>query len=253
MISHEKPTFDFTFDLDSELQQLENHRHLPDRQIPAPTPQNLLIATWNLTNFGLQERQDQHIELMADIIRPFDIIAVQEVADDIKHLSLLKNKLGDDWEVFYTDIAGNQERLGYFYKTKRAEPTGLAAELAMRGYERARIIVEGIDPEEEPFTGFNRNPYILGFKANGFEFSVVNVHLYWSNMALRRLETRALAKWAKSRINKTGPPNNDIILIGDFNMPHARPGDDIFDQLAEFGLSLPKHTSDLIGTIVVRI
>ena len=38
------------------------------------------------------------------------------------------------------------------------------------------------------------------------------------------------------------------ILIGDFNMPHARPGDDIFDQLAEFGLSLPKHTTDLIGT-----
>ena len=203
MISHEKPTFDFTFDLDSELQQLENHRQLPDRQIPVATSQNLIIATWNLTNFGLQERQDRHLDLMADIIRPFDIVAFQEVADDIAHLITLKSKLGNEWDVIYTDIAGNQERLGFFYKTNRIEPTGLAAELAMRGYERARITIEGIDPEDDPFTGFNRNPYIFGFKTDGFDFSLVNVHLYWSNMAYRRLETKALAKWAKSRIDKT--------------------------------------------------
>ena len=42
-------------------------------------------------------------------------------------------------------------------------PTGLAAELAMRGYERERIIVE--DVETEPFEGFNRNPFMFGFAA----------------------------------------------------------------------------------------
>ena len=248
MRAHEKPSFSFQFDVQTELQRLAAHRQLPDRKIPAPTAQNLLIATWNLTNLGLQERDTPHLQLMADIMRPFDIVAFQEVADHIGQLNQLLGFLGNGWDVIYTDIAGNDERLGYVYKTNRVQPTGLAAELAMRGYERATIVIEGIDPEEDPFTGFNRNPYILGFQAGNFSFSVVNVHLYWSNMSWRRLETKALAKWAKSRITKLGPPNNDIVLIGDFNMPHVRPGDLIYDELVGFGLTLPKHSTNLVGT-----
>jgi endonuclease/exonuclease/phosphatase family metal-dependent hydrolase len=248
MRPHGKPTFAYSFDLDKELENLAAHRKLSDRLIPDRSENNIIIATWNLTNYGEQDRKQQHIALMADIIKPFDILAFQEVADDLGHFSTLLSLLGDDWDAFYSDIAGNNERLGYLYRKDRVTPTGLAAELAMRGYERARIIIEGIDPEEDPFPGFNRNPYIAGFKAGDFEFSLVNVHLYWSNMALRRLETKALAKWAESRIQKLGPPNNDIILIGDFNMPHVAPGDHIYDELTDYGLTLPKHTTDLVGT-----
>jgi hypothetical protein len=89
---------------------------------------------------------------------------------------------------------------------------------------------------------------MIGFKSDDFEFSLVNVHLYWSNMNWRRLEAKALGKWAKSRINKVGPPNNDIILIGDFNMPHVQQGDLIYDELQAFGLRFPQHTTNLVGT-----
>jgi endonuclease/exonuclease/phosphatase family metal-dependent hydrolase len=248
MRAHEKPTFDYDFNLQEEFENLNNHRKLEDRKIPNQTPGNVLIATWNLTNFGLQERKTKHLELMANIIEPFDVIAFQEVADDLVHFLKIVSILGKDWDYLHSDIAGNKERLGFIFKTTRVQPTGLAAELAMRGYERAKIEIEGIDPEEDPFTGFNRNPYMASFKADEFNFSLVNVHLYWSNMAWRRLETKALAKWAKSRIDKSGPPNNDIILIGDFNMPRVRPGDSIFDQLTDYGLTLPKHSTELIGT-----
>lgn len=248
MRAHEKPGFTYNFNLQNEIQSLEAHRGSEDRKIPDRSSDNVIIASWNLTNFGLQEREQSHIELMANIIAPFDVVAFQEVADDVRHFDTLISALGDGWDFMYTDIAGNKERLGYFFRTDRANPTGLAAELAMRGYERARIIIDGIDPEEEPFTGFNRNPYMAGFRSGDFEFTLVNVHLYWSNMALRRLETNALAKWAKSRVGKSGPPRDDIILIGDFNMPHVRPGDDIYDEMIEFGMTLPKHTTDLVGT-----
>lgn len=248
MRAHEKPDFVLDFDVETEKQRIEDHLLLDDRRIPPATENNLLIATWNLTNFGLQEREDDHLELMAHIMAPFDLVAFQEVADDINHLDKLMGYLEDSWNVVFTDIAGNQERLGYIYKVDRVQPMSLVAELAMRGYERARIEIEGIDPQAEPFTGFNRNPYMAGFRAGDFTFTLVNVHLYWSNVALRRLETKALAKWAESRLNKSGPPNDDIILIGDFNMPHARPGDVIFDELANYGITLPKHTTHLVGT-----
>ncbi len=108
-----------------------------------------------------QQRETPHLELMADIVQPFDIVAFQEVADNIGQLSELLSILGSGWDVIYTDVAENQERLGYVFKTNRVQPTGLAAELAMRGYEQARIVIEGIDPKEDPFTGFNRNPYMV--------------------------------------------------------------------------------------------
>lgn len=248
MRAHKKPCFPYQFNVDDELNRVEVHRNLPNRRIPARNSENVLIASWNLTNFGLQERERQHLEIMAYIVQPFDVIAFQEVADDITHLNTLVSILGDGWHYIYSDIAGNQERLGFIYRTDRLHPIGLAAELAMRGYQRARIEIEGIDPEEEPFSGFNRNPYMIGFRADDFEFSLVNIHLYWSNMNWRRLEAKALGKWAKSRIDKAGPPNNDIILIGDFNMPHVQQGDPIYDELKEFGLRFPKHTTNLVGT-----
>lgn len=250
MQPHKQPTFSFNFNVQTELARLAAHRQLPDRRIPAPTNQNVLIATWNLTNFGAQKRQAEHFRLMADILRPFDVVAVQEIADPINHLETLMTELGAGWDCLYSDPAGNDERLACIYQTARVTPTGLAAELAMRGYEEAKVTIEGIDPGTDPFTGFNRNPYIVGFRAGQFEFSIVNVHLYWSNMRLRRLETKALALWAKSRSKskKAGPPQKDIILIGDFNLPRLAPDDPIYKELAAAGAHLPKHTTDLTGT-----
>ena len=246
MRSHEKPSFSYSFKLSKERAHLASHLQLPDRAIPPRSKSNLLVATWNLTNFGLQKREKDHLHLMAEILRPFDVVAIQEVADDLSQLADLVGFLGSGWDFYYTDIAGNDERLGFIYDQSRVMPTGLAGELAMRGYERERIIVE--DVETEPFEGFNRNPFMFGFAAGAFTFYLVNVHLYWSNFGIRQLEAEALGKWASGRVKKNYPPNDDIILIGDFNMPHMKPTDAIYRRLAKYGLELPAHTSDIIGT-----
>ncbi len=248
MRPHANPNLDYQVNLDQEIRAIHDHAQLDDRKIPDRSDDNVIIATWNLTNFGEQDREDSHIAIMAEVMRSFDIIAVQEIAEELDHWDQLLDRLGPDWEAVYTDVAGNRERLGYIYRRDRIQPTGLVAEVAMRGYERARIVIADLEPEEDTFPGFNRNPYIAGFWAESFTFYLVNVHLYWSNMVLRELETKALAKWAKSRLDKAGPPKNDIILIGDFNMPEDRPGDTIYDQLTEYGLRIPKHSTNLVGT-----
>ena len=251
MRSHPKPDFPHEFKVKKEIDRIEAHQI--KRGIPKPTDKNVIIATWNITNFGLHEREDNHIKLMAKIIEPFDIVAVQEVADNLDHMNKLLEYLGKDWDTKFTDIGGNSERLGYLFKKSRVSITELVAELAMRGYERKRISItvgdESGTEHEEPFQGFNRNPYMIGFKKDKFEFTLVNIHLYWSNFIWRRLEATALAKWAKNRVEKSHPPNNDIILIGDFNMYRVEEGDKIFDDVVKNGgLQFPKYETELVGT-----
>jgi endonuclease/exonuclease/phosphatase family metal-dependent hydrolase len=238
-----KPDFEHAVDISGELDRLRQHQ--AHRQIPAATSSNLIVATWNLTNFGMQEREDEHLRIMAEILRPFDVIAVQELADDLDHLEALLSILGDTWDAIYSDVGGNQERLGYLFNNDRIIPTRLAAELAMRAYERQRIVIEDITEE---FEGFNRNPYLRSFSAGEFDFTLVNVHLYWTSFALRRLEAKALSRWAKSRVPKPYPPNDDIVLLGDFNMPKVEEGDEIHDILVENGLVIPKFNTELIGS-----
>ena len=106
MRAHEKPTFSFSFNVDAEIERFRQHMQQEDRRIPARKSNNLLIATWNLTNFGLQKRQRKHLQLMASIIEPFDVVAVQELADDLDHFDGLVAELGSDWDYYYTGQPG---------------------------------------------------------------------------------------------------------------------------------------------------
>ncbi len=243
MHPHEKPSFKYAVKVSKEVGHLTSHRKT--RKVPARKANNVIIATWNLTNFGVQEREDKHLDLMAEIIRPFDVIAVQELAEDVSHFETLVSRLGTDWRALYTDAAGNNERLGYLYDSSRVQPQRLAAELAMTRTQRQTINFAG---SSNVFEEFNRTPFIVEFRSGNFTFDLVNVHLYWSTVQTRIIETKALAKWAKGRVKKEFPPNNDIILIGDFNMPVVKEGDPIYDELVSCGLKVAKHRTMLVGS-----
>jgi endonuclease/exonuclease/phosphatase family metal-dependent hydrolase len=245
MHAHEKPKFAYMVRLDYECDQIRKWKKKDDRVIPSKSNVNIIIASWNLTNFGVQKRKDVHIAIMAEIIRSFDVIAVQEVADNLEDMDKLIETLGKKWDVRYSDPGGNQERLAYIMDRDRVESTGLNAELDMRSYEKQKIVIDDI---VEEFEGFNRSPYMIGLKAGDFEFNLVNVHLFWTSFGLRQLETKALSKWAKKRKNKEFPPNDDIILIGDFNLPYIDEEDEIYKILKKNGLYLPKHQTNLVGT-----
>ena len=58
--------------------------------VPDKKDDRLLLATWNIANFEVQDREAAHLDLIAEIVGWFDLIAVQEIRDDVTGLRGLK-------------------------------------------------------------------------------------------------------------------------------------------------------------------
>ena len=84
MVSFKKPPFSFPFTLSTEKQHLLAHK--ATRNIPAKNDTQLLLCTWNIANLGLHDRMEDQYQLIAEILSWFDIIAVQEVLDNLDGL-----------------------------------------------------------------------------------------------------------------------------------------------------------------------
>ncbi len=242
MIGFKKPTFTIPYKVGTEINALDAHKAL--RKVPAKSNTKLLVATWNLANFGLQKRQADHFELIAHVLRYFDIIALQEIADDVRDLEKVMKILGNEYDCIYSDIGGNQERGAYIFDSSKVSRKGLIAELVIKtNRERHIEVTVGEVVEEKTFLDYNRNPYMANFKVKGFDFTLVNVHLFWSSEFLRTEEVTALGKWAKNRskLAEYQPPSKDIILLGDFNMPSFETDDPIYKPIKSYGFKAPLH------------
>lgn len=241
---------DFDYDLDDEVQAIR--RHQLHRGIPERTASNLLLASWNMCNLG-DENQTRHtsdLVLMAEILRPFDLIAIQEIKDNFRPFRDIVHLLGPEYDYLITDRAGNDERLGFIYDTRRVVRLQLAAELVILKGERHAVTVEyaGEDTKAR-FTGFNRNPYVAAFRSGQFSFTLANVHILFGSGKsgyLRRIaEVYNLALWAHTRVTTRAELtfDHDIILIGDFNIPKANTSDRVGRQLLEYGMHLTHYGS----------
>ena len=76
-----KPTFNYNYVLNVQLQRLRQHKTA--RQIPGKTPGTRLILTWNIANLAQQERTDNDWSIIADAMSWFDVIAVQERKENL--------------------------------------------------------------------------------------------------------------------------------------------------------------------------
>ncbi|HEV2070598.1 MAG TPA: hypothetical protein VGR26_12460 [Acidimicrobiales bacterium] len=111
-----EPSFDYTYDPAVEIAALRDWRkNKPGRQIPARRPDRLLVATWNVANLGLQERTDADHALIAEILRWFDVVAVQETNDNLTGLREVLSKLPKKYRTVFSDAAGNNERMAFVY------------------------------------------------------------------------------------------------------------------------------------------
>lgn len=119
---------------------------------------------------------------------------------------------------------------------RRAEDYQLIAEMLTRFDLIAVARYIKLPEITQQFDGFDRTPYLASFQPGSFQFLLVNV---------RRLETFAVARWADNRRRSANCYCKDIIVLGDFNLPKAAPGDPIYDALTQRGLHLPQHTSEV--------
>jgi len=243
MVPHPQENPKFTYSLATERQALLSTKTL--RGVPHKAPNKLLAATWNLTNFGIQKRSNDDLALMAEVISWFDLVAIQEVADDLAHLRKLMSNLPSTYEVIISDIGGNDERTGFLYDSAKVERLELAAEVAVSPSDQRYIRMRRVSGA---FKGFDRNPYIVAFRAGALEFTAVSAHLFFGSNTYfdedrRALEAYALARWADQRHKAPGAYSQSILVTGDLNLPKRKESNNVYRALKAKGLIFPEHST----------
>jgi len=205
-----KPTFQYSCNLATEITHLKQHKQT--RAIPARAPNRLLIATWNIANFGVQERTGDDRKLIAEIASWFDIFAVQETHENYGDLADVHHNLGGSWRFVMSDRAGNDERLAFLYDGAKVKLLEEIGEVAFPPKDNAKVTLAGIT---QAFAGFDRNPYFATFQTGNFTVLVATVHLFFGSdkkpedIDRRALETFAVAKWAdREASSSTGYTRN---------------------------------------------
>ncbi len=245
-----KPKFPYAYTPATEIQKLRAHKTA--RGVPAKGANTLLVATWNIANFGGHERRAQDKQLIAEVMSWFDIVAIQETKDNFGDLADVTHALGAKHRLLMSDPAGNDERMAFVYDTTKLTLLEEIGEVAVPPKDLAKIKLPGVKLK---FDGFDRNPYVGTWQAGKLSFLLANCHLFYGaedepSVQRRALETFAVARWANLREKSKSAYTRHILALGDFNMPKAEPGDAIFDALTGSGMELPGHSTKIASSVV---
>lgn len=241
MPPHPKPRGAYDYSLADEIDVLRAHRR--KREVPIHPRSQVVIATWNLANLGCQDRRDKDYALIAEIISWFDLVALQEIRDNLDGLRAILRHLPKSWTAVFTDRSGNDERLTFLYRTDRVAHRELIGEIDLLPEERKRVRLPGVDAK---FEDFSRSPALCSFESGSFRFSLGNVHVYYGSASgkkldRRRLEVLALGIYANGRQRRTPRYDEHLMIIGDFNTPKEDASDPVFAALLRGGLVPPQE------------
>ncbi len=181
----------------------------------------MIIASWNVENLGAST----DIEERAEIIRQFDIVALQEI-ESIEGLDSLLARVeaitGDDWERVVSPQVGKGNAAEYY--------------AFMYCTNRVAYLAESSGVYPEPMSDdYSREPFFATFRAGEFDFTLITVHITWGLLAsLRTAECRRLGSvW--DYVQSVNSEEDDLILLGDFN--RDRPTHSAFDPLRQMGIT----------------
>jgi endonuclease/exonuclease/phosphatase family metal-dependent hydrolase len=226
-----------------ELQARIERANIPSSRLD----ETLLIATWNVREFGRRKRLAASLHYIAEIIGQFDVVVLVELRDNVQELAVVQRYLGPYWEVLYSDYildaGGNRERIAVVYDTRAACFTGFASHVfAPRKKSKGEWL---------PEHSWWRPPYTASFRAGNFDFVVVAAHVRWGEgEGDRTREIELLAEYVEQRSTKAGGVDKDVIVIGDFNIPSTRSA--LFRALVKRGLRMPGRLAGVDGSNLAR-
>ncbi len=217
------------------IKHLVDLRAQLDDEIPGKTAENtFLLATWNIRQFT-NNREKESLMYIAEILSRFDLIAVQEVKDDMKGLEDVKKILGKNWAYIATDVtkgnAGNGERIAFLYDTNKVSFKNIAGEIVLPSDE----LVQGMQ--------FARTPFCVAFQVGWFKFYLVTVHIIYGDskeeLLKRQEEIKAIGSFLAERAEAE---KASYIILGDFNIPKS--GDKFMKALESTGFTIPKQIKE---------
>ncbi|MEH0154496.1 endonuclease/exonuclease/phosphatase family protein [Limibacter armeniacum] len=215
---------------------------------------NLVIGSWNIRALGsftdkwAAEEGDSPIRdvtslvVIAEILKRYDVVAIQEIKGDLKAFRHILKYLGDDWMFILTDTtlgdAGNDERLGFLFDARKIQLSGLAGEVVIP-------IGEGYDEMTKQFA---RTPYAVSFKSGKATFILLTLHVIYGVNASNRLpELKAIAKWVKNWSSRISNWGHHLLVLGDFNIDKV--GDPLYEAFTGEGLTVPDDLAMIDATL----
>ncbi|MDF2621120.1 MAG: endonuclease/exonuclease/phosphatase family protein [Xanthobacteraceae bacterium] len=225
----------------------------------------LLLATWNIRDFdsnkfGWGPRRPETFYYLAEFVSAFDLVAIQEVNEDLEPFRRLMRILGREWDYIVTDVtegpSGNRERMAFVYNTEKVWFRKVAGEIVL---PEGQLVVarKKVKPKDQPDIAptivetrqqFARSPFMVAFQSGWFRFSLCTVHIYYGSDSGNELQRRIdeirklVAFFAKRQDSATpdadqlGAPEN-YILLGDFNV--VSPEHETMKALKDKGFKVP--------------
>ena len=169
-------------------------------------------------DFG-KTKSDTEIEFIANIVKNYDIVLIQEVvakdpggAQAVGRLGDALNRKGAKWEYRISDPTSGEsshkkERYAYLWKT---------SEVTLVGKPWLEVKYQG---------EIEREPFYATFKAGSREFTLVNFHAITKDS-----QPETEVKYFKYLPEEY--PNQTLIFCGDFNLPQSH---SVFNPLKKIG------------------
>lgn len=213
-----------------------------DKEVPHKSlDQTLLIASWNVREFGGDKyggREHEPLFYIAEIMSRFDLIALQEARNNLAALEQLMNILGGWWKFLVSDVTqgqqGNSERLAFIYDTRKLAFGGLAGKLVPPMTKLRKLLMSKF--------AFARVPYLVGFRAGWFKFTICTSHLYYGKAIpddkQRQKESEELVQLLINRMKQKDRWALNSILLGDFNVFSTK--DETFKVLEKNKFQIPE-------------
>jgi len=251
---NQPPPNSVTQDFNKLVNELNN-------KIPRKKNDNILIATWNIKNFGSltmkwlsgsndsPKRDITALQTIAEIISRFDVVAIQEITGNLRSLRNLIKMLGSNWAFLMTDVTrgkkGGGERMAFMFDTTRVTSSGLACELVIPPEWRDNI------SSKIYLDQFARTPYAVSFRCKKTTFILVTLHIYYGKATKEREdELKAIAKWMYDWAKRENRWHHNLITLGDFNID--RKGDLLWEAFTSTRLTVPDCLLDKPRSIFTK-
>src|SRR5882724_5830101 len=214
---------------------------------PKTADKSLLVATWNIRELGANhkagKRLPESFHYIAEIIAAFDLVAVQEVNEDLEDFHRVMSILGGNWGYLLTDTtlgrSGNYERSAFIYDRRKLQFDGFASHVIIP--PEKKVGKKTLMPLQ-----LARTPFVAGFRSGDFRFTICSVHIYYGTdrpLDPRRVqEIEALATILAARV-KAEHAWAPTVVVGDFNIFNA--ADATAKQLTDAGFYLPPQIATL--------
>jgi endonuclease/exonuclease/phosphatase family metal-dependent hydrolase len=113
--------------------------------LPVRVYGSVILGSFNIRKLGSARNRNRNTwEFLAHVCQHFDLLAVQEILDDLTGLKRLKSLLGPDFGFIISDTTGAfpgrrglAERLGFIYNRRLVERTEIATDIT---YDRTEVL-----------------------------------------------------------------------------------------------------------------